>query len=231
MGTPISMSDLNLVNNSAPALSADNLNPVIDGAKAAADRVDAYGLDATCAAKTSVADADEILTRDSADGNYVKKVSWTTAFAAIWTKLGALVAGGTDKATPVDADTLPLSDSAASSATKKLTFANLWTWIASKMTALAYAPQTVIQKAVKAQNEYIAITSAANCIYLAVVSNNSSGVGAAYIIVNLGGSAYAIAALKTSTDCSVAVSGADVRFTNLRADTSTLWATLTQIGW
>ena len=121
------------VNGSAPALSAANLQTMDDGINAACDRLDALGADATLAAKTSVADADELLTRDSADSNYVKKVTWTTAFAAAWTKLGALIAGGTNKATIVDADKTSLSDSADTNATKYATAANWFTYISGKL--------------------------------------------------------------------------------------------------
>ena len=110
-------------NGAAPALSAANLQTIDNGINAACDAVDALdaaGINTAPSAKVSLADADEALVRDSADSSKVKKITFTVIFGALWTKLGALIAGGTSKDTPVDTDTLPLADSASSSATKKL---------------------------------------------------------------------------------------------------------------
>lgn len=82
-------------------------------------------------AKTALVDADEFFTLDSAATYVTKRATFLSVANSLWTKLGALIAGGTGKTTPVDADTIPLSDSAASDATKKLTWANL------KATAIA----------------------------------------------------------------------------------------------
>jgi len=62
---------------------------------------------------------------DSAAGNILKKLSWANIKAGLWSAWGALINGGTSKATPVDADALAIMDSAATNATKKLTWANL----------------------------------------------------------------------------------------------------------
>ena len=112
MGTPINYTDIDFVNGGAPALNATNLNHIVNKSKAAADRVDAYGLDATCAAKTTIVDADELLSRDSADGNYVKKLTWANLKAAILTAIGksnlatgfTLAGGTTSKTLTVSAD-------------------------------------------------------------------------------------------------------------------------------
>lgn len=56
------------------------------------------------------------------------------------TNVAAVIAGATEKTTPVDADQLGITDSAASGALKRLTFANLWAWVKSKLdTALTIA--------------------------------------------------------------------------------------------
>lgn len=75
-------------------------------------------------AATTMADADELGFWQNAATAW-RKITWANFATAVWTKLGALIAAGTGKTTPVDGDTLPLSDSAATNATKKLTWANL----------------------------------------------------------------------------------------------------------
>lgn len=90
-------------------------------------------------AKTVLVDADEFYGLDSAATYATKRVTFLSLANSLWTKLGALIAGGTGKTTPVDADTIPLSDSAASDATKKLTWANLKATIFSSMGALITA--------------------------------------------------------------------------------------------
>lgn len=77
------------------------------------------------AEKATVHDDDEMGGADSEASYGFVFWKFSTWKAAIWTALGALIAGGTDKATPVDADTFAISDSAASNASKKVSFANL----------------------------------------------------------------------------------------------------------
>ena len=61
----------------------------------------------------------------AADKTKLDAISGTNTGDETVARIGALVAGATDKATPVDADTLGLSDSAAAGVLKKLTWANL----------------------------------------------------------------------------------------------------------
>jgi len=61
--------------------------------------------------------------------------TWANIFAAIWTRLGGLIAGGANKATIVDADKTSLSDSADTNATKYATAANWFTYISGKLYA------------------------------------------------------------------------------------------------
>ncbi|HLP99223.1 MAG TPA: hypothetical protein VK149_12350 [Sideroxyarcus sp.] len=84
--------------------------------------------------KTTPVDADELPISDSAASYELKKVTFANLGAWIWSRLGALIAGGTSKATPVTNDSFAINDSAASDATKKLTFGNL---IATLQTAFA----------------------------------------------------------------------------------------------
>lgn len=86
--------------------------------------------------KVTPADADLVALVDSADLNALKKLSFTNLATWVWSKLGALIAGGTGKTLPVGADTLVLSDSADTDAAKKLTFANLATWVWGTLGAL-----------------------------------------------------------------------------------------------
>lgn len=73
-------------------------------------------------------------------GSVMKKITWANVKAAIWTALGALIGGGTAKATPIDADAVPLADSASGNATKSLSITNLWlNYLKGKADAL-YAP-------------------------------------------------------------------------------------------
>lgn len=73
-------------------------------------------------AVSSVTDAAELEVNDSGTS---RKASFTQVGAWVWSKLGALINGGTAKTTPVDADQFPFADSAASNATKKVTWANI----------------------------------------------------------------------------------------------------------
>lgn len=82
-------------------------------------------------AKTTMADSDKVPLTDSAASNVLKYITWANLATAVWTKLGALIAAGSNKATIVAADMLAIADSAASNATKYITFTNLMTFIAS----------------------------------------------------------------------------------------------------
>lgn len=94
------------------------------------------------------------------------------------------------------------------------------------------APKTYKQSASLAQNAYSAITTAQGGTFLVWVWNASTGgIGASAIIINSGNTAYLLGTLSTSTLCSIVLSGADVRFTNLNAATNVLYFGLTQIGW
>jgi hypothetical protein len=72
----------------------------------------------------SLVDADEVPIWYSMAGT-LAKVTWLTIKNSLWTALGALIAGGSAKTTPIDADTIALSDSADSNATKKLSWSNI----------------------------------------------------------------------------------------------------------
>lgn len=80
---------------------------------------------AATSAKTTPVNADTFAIADSAASGVLKLLSWANLKTAIFTALGALIAGGTGKSTPVNADTLALSDSADTNATKKLSWADL----------------------------------------------------------------------------------------------------------
>ncbi len=93
-----------------------------------AEEVNAANIAATIvsvAGKTTPADADTIPLIDSAASSSLKELTWANLKAAIWSALGALIAGGTSKATPVDDDAFAIADSAASSASKKVTWVNV----------------------------------------------------------------------------------------------------------
>jgi hypothetical protein len=83
-------------------------------------------------------DGDELVAR-KADGSIVRR-AWLATKSAVWTALGALIAGGTAKATPVDGDMIAIADSAASNATKKVTLTSLWAnYLKAKTDALYLA--------------------------------------------------------------------------------------------
>ena len=94
--------------------------------------------------KSSPSDADQfaLIDNDTSPSNFLKTITWVNIKSAIWTALGALIAGGTGKSTPVDADTLALSDSASSNATKKLTWANVKATLWASWGALVAAGTT-----------------------------------------------------------------------------------------
>jgi len=86
-------------------------------------------------------------------------IDGTTIGAAIWDRLGGLIASGTEKGTPVDADKIGYSDSAASSATKRMSFAQLAAYIWSK-TGPSIAGATA--KGTLVSGDSIAISDSAN---------------------------------------------------------------------
>lgn len=76
--------------------------------------------------KTTLADSDEFGVQDSATSYTIKRTTLSNIASAIWTRLGALISGGTAKATPTTSDILAISDQAASSATKQTTIGQLF---------------------------------------------------------------------------------------------------------
>lgn len=68
------------------------------------------------------ANSDKVVPSQKAAKSYSDSAAASAASASA---IGSLIAGATDKSTPVDADSMGLSDSAASNVLKKLTWANL----------------------------------------------------------------------------------------------------------
>lgn len=85
----------------------------------------------TASAKTTLVDADEINGTDSASSYSLIRVTCANVAAYLWTKLGALIEGGTHKSTPVGGDMIAIADSAASNATKYATLTEVFTALGS----------------------------------------------------------------------------------------------------
>lgn len=82
-------------------------------------------------AKTTPADADQLLMTDSASSSAPVRLSWLNLLNGVWARLGGLIAGGTEKASPVGADRLAIADSAASNATKYVLLSKVLTAFAA----------------------------------------------------------------------------------------------------
>ena len=95
-------------------------------------------------AETTLDGADEFGFWDSVATAF-RRITFTNVLASIWAGLGALIAGGTNKATVVDADNFALADSAASNAPKRVTATQLWTnYLKSKADALYQGANTLL---------------------------------------------------------------------------------------
>ena len=73
------------VNGTPPAINHTNLNKLENVAKACADELDALGVESTLADKTTAVGDDQLLARDSADGNKVKKITVANLRASVAT--------------------------------------------------------------------------------------------------------------------------------------------------
>ena len=72
-------------NGTPPAINHTNLNKLENVAKACADELDALGVESTLADKTTAVGDDQLLARDSADGNKVKKITVANLRASVAT--------------------------------------------------------------------------------------------------------------------------------------------------
>lgn len=124
-------------------------------AEAMADYAVAPQIDGSIAA--ALADTDNLGFSQTSVAGALKKITWANAKATFYSSLGALIAAGTGKSTPVGGDSFAISDSAASGATKTLTFTNFWGM------AITWAGKHIFTSTMKVQQslEKITITAAA----------------------------------------------------------------------